>query len=112
MEIYGHIYFNRFFKEKFRLSNRVLIFKDVEYTWDKINKVERSFGSFLMNIFMYSRNYPGATIYLKDGNKIRINGRIFGKKNEPLKFDVVGFISSESKTFIETIEFIESKIRT
>ncbi len=112
MDTYGHLYFNRFFKKKFQLSNQGIIFRNVEYTWDKINKVEKSFGSLLMNIFMYSRNYPGATIYLEDGNKIRINGRIFGKAGESLKFGILGFFSAESKTFLKTIEFIESKIGT
>jgi len=112
MTIYGHLNLNCFFKEVFALTETGIIYRGKEYKWNEIQKIDRSFGSVLLTLFMYGRRYPGATIYLKDGTKIRINGRIFTTKGEKPKFGAEGFMTSESKAFNEVIEIIENRIET
>ena len=110
MTIYGHLNLNCFFKEVFALTETGIIYEGKEYKWNEIQKIDRSFGSVLLTLFMYGRRYPSATINLKDGTKIRINGRIFTTKGEKPKFGAEGFITSESKAFNDVIETIETKI--
>lgn len=112
MTIYGHLNLNCFFKELFALTDNGIIYKGKEYKWNEIQKIDRSFGSVLLTLFMYGRRYPGATIYLSDGKKIRINGRVFTAKGEKPNFGAEGFITSESKAFNQVIDIIENRIQT
>src|SRR5574340_1112042 len=112
MTIYGHLNLNCFFNELFVLTDNGIIYKGKEYRWNEIQKIDRSFGAALLTLFMYGRRYPGATSYLNDGKKIRINGRVFTAKDEKPKFGAEGFITSESKAFNQVIEIIQKKIET
>jgi len=111
IQTFGHIYLSIFFKKLFQLTEQGIIYNDVVYSWDQIQKIEKSFGSFLLNLFMYSRGCPGATIYFDDGKKMRINARIFTKQSETPEFDISGFFTSESKAFLQFFDFLDNKIK-
>jgi hypothetical protein len=110
MTIYGHLNLNCFFKELFALTDDGIIYKGNEYKWKDIQKIERSFGSLPLTLLMYGRRYPGATIYLNNGQKIRLNGRVFTAKGERPNFGAEGFITSESTAFNQVIDIIEKRI--
>lgn len=112
MTIYGHLNLNCFFKELFAVTETGIIYKGNEYKWNEIQKIERGFGSALLTLLMYGRRYPGATIFLNNGIKIRINGRVFTAKGEKPKFGGEGFITSESTAFNDVIGIIEKHIKT
>ncbi len=111
MITYGHLNFLSSFKKLFDLTENGIIYEGKEYKWTDIKKIDRSWGSLLMTLFMYARRCPGATIYLNDDTKIRMNGRVFTKKGEKPKFGAEGFLTSESTAFIGVIDIIEKRIQ-
>jgi len=102
--IYGHRHLIWFFKELFEMTDRGIKYKGKEYSWDDIQKIKRAPGSYAINLC-----YPGAIIYLNDGKKIWLNGRVFTKAGEKPKFNIWSFLSGESREFIELFEFIKQK---
>jgi hypothetical protein len=108
-DTYGHLHLGCIFREVFKISDNGIIYKGKKYEWKDINKISRSFGSFLFTLFMYARKYSGATVFLNDGRKIRMNARVFTKAGETPRFDVSGFVTGESRAFSEVIDFISRK---
>lgn len=102
--IYGHRHLNWFFKELFEMTDKGIKYKGKEYSWDNIQKIKRAPGSYSVNLC-----YPGAIIYLDDGRKIWINGRVFTRAGEKPKFKTWSFISGESQAFLDFLELIEQK---
>src|SRR4030042_4562572 len=103
--IYGHQHLSFFFKEIFECTDAGINYKGKEYSWNDIAQLKRSSGSYAINLC-----YPGAKIYLSDGRKIRINGRVFTKAGEKPRFKVSSFISGESTAFVEFLDYIKGKI--
>jgi hypothetical protein len=102
--IYGHRQLNLFFKELFEMTDDGIKYKGKKYLWDDIQKVKRAPGSYAVNLC-----YPGAKIYLNDGKKIWINGRLFTKAGEKPHFKVLAFFTGESETFSEFLELMKRK---
>jgi hypothetical protein len=110
MTIYGHLHLNCFFVNLLELTDSGLIYKGKQYSWSDIVKIKRTYDSMILTILMYGRKYPGATIILKDGSKIRINCRVFTRKGESIKVGFAGFFTQESKAFTEFMQTIENKM--
>jgi len=68
---YGHRQLNLFFKALFEVTDNGIKYKGKEYSWGNIKKIEITHAVNLC--------YPRAKIYLNDGGKIWINGRVFTK---------------------------------
>jgi len=108
-ETYGHQHLGFLFRELLEVSDEGITYKGKNYKWDEITGMSRGFGSLLMTLFMYGRRYEGITISLSDGQKIRINARIFTKAGKSPEFDVSGFVTGESKAFSEVVTQISQR---
>ncbi len=108
-EKYGHQHLGFLFRELFETDNEGITYKGKKYEWKDIVEISRGFGSLIQTIFMYGRRQEGATIALKDGQKIRINARVFTKAGETPKFGTSGFVTGESTAFSEVLDLLSRK---
>ena len=108
-ETYGHRQLGFLFRELFQTSDDGITYKGKKYDWKDIVAISHGFGSLLRTLFMYGRRQEGATISLNDGEKIRINARVFTKAGESPKFDTAGFVTGESRAFTEVLDLLSRK---
>jgi hypothetical protein len=104
MSLYGHRQLTLFFFPLLETSKNGFVFKGKRYQWHEVARVEiwqewwPPFGKVIVEYVSHAR------ISLKDGSKIKINGRAFEKKNEPLD---KGYLSA----FDEIIDLFEKQTK-
>ena len=99
MSVYGHRLLSFIFRPLIAVNNDGFLFKGRKYSWDDVKSIDiTSFA--IATFFVYPAGMPRATISLRDGNNIHLNGRVFEKEGERPK---VGFFSSKSDAFDEII---------
>ena len=104
--VYGHLHLGFIFCRLLELYNDGFIYCKKHYQWKDIEKIIRK-DSVFWNLLFYQAGTPIAYIYLKDGSKMRIRGRVLQKKGEKSNINP---IRSTTKTYDEFISFLESKI--
>lgn len=95
MGTYGHRRPSLFFHPVVEVYDEGFRFANVDYSWDAVRNVEVSDSpwNFLAG---YPAAIPRATVHLKDGKRIRLNGRVLEKVGTRPK---IGFFSSKSDAF-------------
>ena len=101
---FGHKHFGFLYTELLEVTEDGFKFKGNTYFWKDIKEISR-FDTFLYTLLYYQYGYPRSVIYLIDGKKFYIQGRILqeeGKKSE-FKF------WSTTKAYNELMSLMESK---
>lgn len=105
MAIYGHRHLSSIFKKLLEVRPDDFVFEGKRYDWSDIKKIKR-YDSPLWSLFFYQGGTPVAYIYLKDGKRIRIRGRVLEKEGEKPE---VGFVRGASKAYDELLNLMEEK---
>ena len=103
--IYGHKLLGLFFREIVEIDDNGFTYQGKRYSWDDIKRVVR-FDNAFYTLFLYTLGGPYTKIYLSDGNKIRVRGRVLERKGEK---STVSFVGVKSKAYEDLISIIESK---
>lgn len=106
MALYGHRQLSIFFRPLVETSDTGFCFKGKQYGWNDVSDLsvwepDVAFRSLLG----YPAAIPRAKIFLKDGKKIRINGRVLEKKGRKPR---VGFSSCKSDAFDELVALFKA----
>jgi len=106
MTIYGHCHLGLLFRPLVEVGVDGVLFDGRRYAWSDIERLEVYDLPFdpLAGLF-YAWGYPTATVYLKDGKKIRLQGRALEHRGVKAK---VGFLSGKSDAFREILAVLES----
>jgi len=106
MAIYGHRHLGLFFRPLVEVREDGLLFGTTRYAWSDIERVEVYDLPFdPLAGFFYAWGYPTATVYLKDGKKIRLQGRALERRGVKAE---VAFLSGKSGAFLELLAVLES----
>ena len=105
-EIYGHRVLGFFFRPLLAIDNDGFAYESRRYNWGYIVEVIES-QSFLAKLFTYPVGLPTVTLIMRDGRKIRINGRTIKRKGDKPK---IGFLSDRSDALDELLKIIKSRI--
>jgi hypothetical protein len=76
---YGHRHLGCFFKPIISIGVDGFEYKDRFYKWADIKKIKR-YDSAFWSLLFYQAGTPLAYLYLKDGTKIKIRGRVLEKE--------------------------------
>jgi hypothetical protein len=106
MAIYGHRHLGLLFWPLVEVREDGLLFNATEYAWRDIQRVEVYDLPFdPLAGFWYAWGYPTATVYLRDGKKIRLQGRALERRGVKAQ---VGILSGKSDAFRELLAVLES----
>ena len=105
-EIYGHRELGFFFRLLLEIDNEGITYKSRRYVWTDIVEVKES-QSIMAKFFTYPAGLPAATIKLRDGRNIRINGRTIEKHGKKPR---IGFLSDRSDALDELLKVIKSRL--
>lgn len=72
---FGHKHFGLFYKRLLEVNEDGFEFRGKNYLWTDIKRIA-SFDSFFYTLFFYQYGYPLAVIYLNNGKKFYLQGRI------------------------------------
>ena len=103
--VYGHRHLGPVFKKLLEVGPDGFVFEGKHYNWNDIKNIKR-YDSPFWNLLFYQGGTPIAYIYLKDGKRIRIRGRVFEKEREKAE---VGFVRGTSKAYDELLNLMERK---
>jgi len=105
MATYGHCHLGFTFRRLLEVKPDGFIYRGKHYQWDGINKIKR-YDSPSWNLLFYQVGTPLAYVYLKDGKRICIRGRVLQKEGEKSE---VGFIRGATKAYDELLNLLEKK---
>jgi hypothetical protein len=105
MAVYGHSHIGNIFEDILEISEDGFIYDGKQYRWADIKKIKR-YDSLFWSLFFYQGGTPVAYVFLNDGKRIRIRGRVLMKKGEQSDLD---FFSGKSRAYEELLDLIEKK---
>ena len=99
---YGHRHVGSVFMPILSIVPEGFEHKGKSYKWSDINKIKR-YDSAFWSLLFYQAGTPLAYLYLNDGTKIKIRGRVLEKEGEKSK---VSFIEGSTETYSQLMELI------
>jgi hypothetical protein len=107
MAIYGHRHLESSFEQLLEINQDGFTYKGNHYGWKDIKKIKR-YDSIFWNLFFYQGGAPVAYVFLKDGKRIRIRGRVLERKGDKPNIDFVG---GKSSAYVELMSIFQEKLK-
>ena len=104
-QLYSHKHFGLFYKIVIELQDKGFNYRGNEYLWADIKRVAR-YDSFYHTLFFYQYGYPLSIIYLKNGKKIFLQGRIFQEEGQESGIN----FWHPTEAYKKLVSFLETKI--
>jgi hypothetical protein len=104
--IFGHKHFGLFYKRILEVSDRGFKYRRQNYLWKDIKRVSRH-ETFLHTLFFYQYGYPLSIIYLNNGKKIYLQGRILHEEGKRIEFN----FWYPTQSYNNLLSFIEAKVK-
>jgi hypothetical protein len=105
--IYGHRGLFGAFDPIASVDDSGFLFKGKHYRWTDITKIKR-YDSMFWSLFFYQAGAPVAYIYLNDGRRVRIRGRLLETEHERTRVD---FLKGTTQAYEKLMEFIATKTK-
>jgi hypothetical protein len=102
---YGHRLFGNF-KPLLTIKSEGFEYKGGRYQWSDIEKLKR-YDSLFWSLVFYQAGTPLAYIFLRNGERIRIRGRVL--EREAAKSNVA-FVRGATSAYDELMELIQQKL--
>jgi hypothetical protein len=103
--VYGHIHIGNKFEQVIEITQDGFVYDSKHYSWTDIKKIKR-YDSLFWSLLFYQGGAPVAYIFLNDGKRIRIRGRILERKGEQSDIDSS---SGKSSAYEELLDLLEEK---